>query len=71
MYGENFAVQICKNKANLSTAQKHKTDAESMRDMFIHMIIFVAEKTPFDLEEVLSCPNTTYPCHLHTVMGLI
>ena len=50
-----------KKKSKLPASQKAKVNAESLRDMFVRMIVVIAEKTAFDLRKVLSCPITTYP----------
>ncbi len=60
----NFAAQNAKKKAKLPTLQKAKTTAESLRDMFVRIIIVVAEKTPLDLRNVLSHPIITFPLAL-------
>lgn len=58
---QNFASQNMKKKSKLPASQKAKVNAESLRDMFVRMIVVIAEKTAFDLRKVLSCPITTYP----------
>lgn len=59
---QNFAAQNMKKKPKIS--QKDKTNIESLRDMFVRMIVVVAEKTAFDLRSILSYPITTYPLAL-------
>lgn len=61
----NFASEIEKKKKQKSpAAQTALMSAESMRDMFIRMIVVVAENTSFDLKRVLSHPITAYPLSL-------
>jgi hypothetical protein len=58
---ENFAAQNLKKKTK---SQKDQSSAESLRDMFVRMIVVIAEKTGFDLPRVLSYPITSYPLSL-------
>jgi len=61
----NFAAEnVKKKKAKVPASQTAKTNAESLRDMFIRMVVVIAEKTTFDLRNVLSYPITTYPLSL-------
>ena len=60
----NFAAQNTKKKGKLSASQNVKTNAESLRDMFVRMIVVIAGETGFDLHNVLSFPITTYPLSL-------
>ena len=59
---QNFAAQSVKEKTTAS--KKAKSKAESLRDVFVRMVIVVAEKTTFDLRKVLSFPITTFPLSL-------
>ena len=43
---------------------KAKANAESLRDMFVRMIVVVSEKTSLDLRKIISYPITTYPLSL-------
>jgi hypothetical protein len=61
---QNFAAENVKKKARMPDSEKAKTNAESLRDMFVRMIVVVAEKTALDLQNVLSYPITTYPLSL-------
>ena len=60
---QNFAAENEKKrkKANIPATEKAKRNAESLRDMFIRIIIVVAENTNFDLRRVMSYPITPYP----------
>lgn len=60
----NFAAQNTKKKVKLPACTKAKANAESLRDMFVRMVIVIAEKTSFNLEKVLCYPITTYPLSL-------
>ena len=57
---QNFAAE---NVKKLSASQKTKANAESLRDMFVCMLV-VSEKTPFDLWKIISYPITMYPLAL-------
>ncbi|ESO88713.1 hypothetical protein LOTGIDRAFT_165497 [Lottia gigantea] len=61
---QNFAAENVKKETKSPALQGAKTNAESLWDMFIRMIIVVAEETNFDLKNVLSYPITTYPLSL-------
>ncbi|XP_030837116.1 uncharacterized protein LOC105437992 [Strongylocentrotus purpuratus] len=67
---KNFAAQNVKQKTKLPASMKAKTNAESLRDMFIRMIVVIAQKTSFDLRYVLSYPITTYPLSLAHCDGM-
>ena len=60
----NFAHQNVNKKTKISATQSAKTNAESLRDMFVRMIVVIAENTAFDLQKVLSHPITSYPLSL-------
>ena len=55
---QNFAGENVKKKKN--TLEK----VESLRDMFIRMMVVAAEKTAFNLKAVLCYPVTSYPLSL-------
>ena len=61
---QNFAAENVKKKTKLPAMQKAITNAESLRDMFVRMIVIIAEKTGFDLHNVLTFPIITYPLSL-------
>jgi hypothetical protein len=61
---QNFAAQNAKKQSKLPALGKAKANAESLRDMFVRMIIVVSEKTAFDLRKIISYPITTYPLSL-------
>ena len=61
---QNFAAQNAKTKSTLPPIGKAKANAESLRDMFVRMIVVVSEKTSLDLRKIISCPITTYPLSL-------
>ena len=48
-------------KKNVCSLKRATQSAESVRDMFIRILIVVAEKTHFDLQNTLSYPLTPYP----------
>ena len=62
----NFASENIKKKRNMAPAiQNAVANAESMRDMFIRMIVAIAGETQrFDLQTLLSYPIITYPLSL-------
>ena len=66
-YVYNFAAQNMK-KVNVPASQKAKTNAESPRDMFVCMIVIIAEKTQFDIWNDLAYLIKYSHCHAHTVM---
>ena len=57
---QNFAADNVMRKVKTSKSQNINSIAESLRDMFVHMIIVIAEKTSFDLRSVLMNPIATY-----------
>ena len=59
---QNFAAQNMKNKVNVPSSQKAKTNAKSQRDMFVR----ISEKMAFERWNVpqLQCTH----CHSHIVM---
>ena len=59
---QNFAAQNAKTKSSLPAVGK--ANAESLRDMFVRMIVVVSEKTSLDLRKIISYPITTYPLSL-------
>ena len=59
---QNFAAQNAKTKSRLPAVGK--ANAESLRDMFVRMIVVVSEKTSLDLRKIISYPITTYPLSL-------
>ena len=61
---QNFAAQNAKTKSRLPAIGKAKANAESLRDMFVRMIVVVSEKTSLDLRKIISYPITTYPLSL-------
>ena len=61
---QNFAAQNAKKQSKLPALGIAKANAESLRDMFVRMIIVVSEKTAFDLRKIISYPITTYPLSL-------
>lgn len=61
---QNFAAENIKKKVKAPASEMAKKTAESLRDMFIRMIVVVAEQTSFDLRNVLSYPITKYPLSL-------
>lgn len=56
---QNFAAENIKTK--VPVMQKAITNAESLRDVFIRMIVAIAKETTLDLKNVLSFPITSYP----------
>ena len=58
-----------KKKGKTPATQNAKRSAESLRDMFIRMIVVVSEQTNFDLGGVLQYPITTYPLSLSHADG--
>ncbi|XP_041481075.1 uncharacterized protein LOC121428475 [Lytechinus variegatus] len=60
----NFANDNLKNKKNRGKSQNYRSTAESLRDMFVRMVVVIAEKSSFDLRYVLTYPITTYPLSL-------
>ena len=65
---QNFAAENVKKK--LPASQKTKANAESLRDMFVRMLVVVSEKTPFDLRKIISYPITMYPLALAHCDGM-
>ena len=61
---QNVAAQNMKNKAMMPASQNDKTNAEGPRDLFVRMIVVIAETTAFDFRNVLSCPIIMYPLSL-------
>ena len=61
---QNFAAQNAKTKSRLPAIGKTKANAESLRDMFVRMIVVVSEKTSLGLRKIISYPITTYPLSL-------
>jgi len=61
---QNFASDNAKKKAKLPAAEMAKTKAESMRDVFIRMIVSAADNSSLDLRNILSYPITDYPLSL-------
>ena len=66
---QNFAVENTK-KPKLLPIEKSKKSAESLRDLFIQLIIVTSQETSFDLRKVLSCPITQYPLSLAHCDGM-
>ena len=62
----NFASENEKKKKQhkAPAAQTAMKSAQSLRDLFIRMIVVVAENTNFDLNHVLTYPITMYPLAL-------
>lgn len=59
---QNFAAENVKRR---QPKKKNATEkAESLRDMFIRMMVVAAEKTAFNLKAVLCYPITSYPLSL-------
>ena len=67
---QNFASENVKKKPKTPALEMAKVTAESLRDMFIRMIIVVAQQTSFDLRNVLSYPITKYPLSLAHCDGM-
>ena len=61
---QNFTAQNAKTKSRLPAIGKAKANAESLRNMFVRMIVVVSEKTSLDLQKIISYPITTYPLSL-------
>ena len=61
---QNFAAENVKKRRKTPTSEMPKKTAESLRDMFIRMIIIVSQNTSFDLRNILSYPITKYPLSL-------
>ena len=64
----NFAKSNQQKK--LTQTQKAHIGAESMRDSFITLIIFVAEEAEVDMTHLLSYPITRYPLSISYFDGL-
>ena len=60
---QNFATGNLSKKQSPNT-KRLQTNAESLRDIFIRIIMIVAEKGALDLHHVLSYPITIYPLSL-------
>ena len=56
-----FATQNAKAKEKVSASQRATQSVESVRDMFIRILIVVAKNTHFDLQNILTYPLTPYP----------
>lgn len=68
---QNFASENAKKKSKLPAAEMARTNAESMRDVFIRLIVVAAESSILDLQNVLSYPITEYPLSLAHCDGSI
>ena len=58
---QNFATENLNRKVKQPAIRQALTKAESLRDVFIRIIVIVADKTNFDLSKVLSYPIVAYP----------
>ena len=54
----NFAQEALKKRHPIA---KQKSMAESLRDVFIHILVIISEKTTFNLRHVMTFPITEYP----------
>ncbi|KAJ8031889.1 hypothetical protein HOLleu_25241 [Holothuria leucospilota] len=54
----NFAQENVKKR---STTAKAKSAAESLRDVFIRLLVIISDKTPFNLRHVMTFPVTEFP----------
>lgn len=61
---QNFAAENGKKRHKAPVSELAKKTAESLRDVFIRMIIIVSHNTSFDLRKILSYPITKYPLSL-------
>ena len=61
---QNFAAENVKKRVKLPASHHSKTSAESLRDMFIRMIVVIAHRTSFDLRKVLTYPIINHPLSL-------
>ena len=68
---QNFALENAKKKSKLPAAEMVRTNAKSIRDAFIRMIVIAAESSILDLQNVLSYPITEYPLSLAHCDGSI
>ena len=59
---QNLAAQNVKKK--ITASQKAKSNAKSLRDMFVQMLVFASEKTKLDLRKIISYPIMAYPLSL-------
>ena len=58
---QNFAAENVKKKVKLPAMQKAITNAESLRDAFIHLVVAIADETEVALRKILSFPIISYP----------
>lgn len=61
---ENFAAENANHRPKTPASEIKTKTAESLRDMFIWMVIVVSQNTTFDLWNILSYPITEYPLSL-------
>ena len=60
----NFAAENLKKTPSQSASKRAQTNAENFRDVFIRMIVVVAEKGDLNLRHVLAHPIIKYPLSL-------
>ncbi len=60
----NFAAENVKKKGPSPASKTAKTNTESLRDMFIRLMVIIAQKTTFNLKKVLEYPIIAYPLAL-------
>jgi len=56
---QNFAME--NSKMRCTPSSKGNTAAESLRDVFIRILVVIANRTNFDLKNVMEYPITKYP----------
>ena len=61
---ENFAAENMKLRPKVRAAEMKALTSNSLRDMFIRMVIVASQMTAFDLRNILSYPVTEYPLSL-------
>lgn len=55
----NFACENIRKKRPI--ASKDKPATESLKDVFIRMLVLISQKTNFDLKHVIASPITEFP----------